>query len=189
MTFFDKLKQAAGQIADGASRQVDLLKLQSELGNVETQMERQYAEAGRRARELYRRKLILDSEMDVLMQRIDGYEAQVMELREQVQAVQQGAGEQHAEGTPAAPAPPPAQGYVPATPAAPAPVPAVPAAGPVYQPPMPAAPPPPAEAAPVAPPPAPAPAPAEQAVLCPECGKQVPESAKFCLNCGHRLEG
>lgn len=89
MSFFDKLKQAVTEVADTGARQVEILKLQSQLGTVETEIERQYAEAGKRVRELYRRKEILDSEIEVIMKRIDALQAEVDELRLKVQEQQQ----------------------------------------------------------------------------------------------------
>ena len=181
MTIFNRLKQVAEQAVEGASRGVDHLKLQSELGNVETQMERAFAEAGKRARYLYIHKQIVDRDMEVVMGQVDMLEAQAMDLRARIQAGQQPA-PQPAAPAPAAPVatPPPGTPTIPTIPVAPAPAPAATAVA--YQPPV-AAPAPVAEQEPMAEPEA-----ASVAdVLCPECGAKIPESAKFCGECGSKL--
>ncbi len=167
MTFFDRLKHAAENLADGASRQVNVLKLQNELGTVEAEADRMYAEAGRRGRELFRRKLIMDSEFAVIMRRIDALEEQLTELRGRVQAVQQSTGSGSAD------MPAPAAPTAAAPPVAPA---AVPAPAPVQPMPAPAPAPPPTTTAPATP-----------DALCPQCGARVAESAKLCPECGEKL--
>jgi hypothetical protein len=178
MSFFDKLKNAAEQIADSGTKQVEILKLQSQLGHTETELERIYAEAGKRARQMYRSKLLLDAEMDGIMKRIDEQEAHIDDLRRQVQDVQRGE-------APASPAPAAAPSAPAAAPPATVSIPQVasqPAVGAptdtqVYRPPVAAAPPG-TEVEPGAPPPD---------ELCPECGKLIPANARFCEHCGKKL--
>lgn len=188
MALFDKLKQAAGQIADSASRQTGVMKLQSQLGALETEIERTYAEAGKRARQLYRERQLLDNEIGVIMERIDALEAELQQLRQRVHDLQQPAPVQQAPQAPvpqspgaAAPQTPTAQAPVaPATPAPPAPIPqsaqGQPAQGPpqAFQPPQ-------------TPPAVTQPQPSPETVLCPHCGHQIEDDARFCESCGGKL--
>ncbi len=168
MTFFDKLKQAAGQLADGASRQAEVLKLQSQLGHVQTELDRNYGEAGKRCRELYRSKRILDSEIEVIMKRVDALEGEMEALRQRVQDVQ--AAEEYGQEAQPQPAPTPVQQPTPPAGSVPsvAGAPAAPAAQPEpYR--------------------APTHSQQEDKVLCPSCGKMVPSNASFCEGCGEKL--
>lgn len=60
-----------------------MLRLQAQLGQMEEERERQYAEAGRRAHELYRAGRIHDQELGVILNRIDELDAAIEELRAQ----------------------------------------------------------------------------------------------------------
>lgn len=180
MSFFDKLKNAAEQIADSGAKQVEILKLQNQLGHAETELDQIFVEAGKRARELHRSKLLLDNEMDVIMKRVDEQCARIDDLRQQVQDVQRGEAPEAPAPAPAAPAPvsaPVASAPVSIPQVASQPAVGAPAEAPVYRPPV-AAPAPGTEVEPGAPPPD---------VLCPECGKLVPAEAKFCEHCGKKL--
>ena len=89
MDILDEAKKALQSLADSATGQVDYMKLQARLGKLETELERQLQEVGKRARDLYRMRQISDRQMGVLMKRIDEIEEQIEELREQ--------GQQHGE--------------------------------------------------------------------------------------------
>ena len=188
MTFFDKLRHTAEQLTDGASRQVQIVKVQGTIGKLSEEVDRNYAEIGKRARELYRRKEILDGESGVLVEGIQALEAEVEEARLEVQKLQQPAPQAEASGPEGAAAsastgipqsgPPetlqttPPQVAVPPASPPPAP-PVVPPQS--FQPPAPAAP-----EAPIA---------EAQEALCPECGQRVKSDARFCDNCGTKLAG
>lgn len=173
MTLFDRFKHAAEQVVDSASRQGQILQLQSKLGHVQEEIERQYAEAGKRVREMHRARQIADSQLLVVMERVDELEKEMEGLRLQVQDLQQGKPAPAAAPAPesAAAATPP-QVVTAAPVEAPAPVaapPTTPTAIPVHQPPV-------------------AATPAEpEKVLCPECGAQVAAKARSCPECGEKL--
>ncbi|MCE5217005.1 zinc-ribbon domain-containing protein [bacterium] len=173
MTLFDRFKHAAEQVVDSASRQGQVLQLQSKLGHVQEDIERQYAEAGKRVREMHRARQVADSQLLVIMERVDELEKEMEGLRQQVQDVQQGKPVETAAPAPESAATVTPPQVVTASPSqAPAPEgapPTTPTAIPVHQPPV---------AAPPAEP---------EKVLCPECGAQVAAKARFCPECGEKL--
>ncbi len=85
MSWLDRARQAIGDVAHSASVEAEIIKIQTQLGGLETERERQYAEAGKRARELYRARQVLDEELGVILQRVDDIEAQLEELRGRVE--------------------------------------------------------------------------------------------------------
>jgi hypothetical protein len=160
MGLFEKARQALGDAAATVSREAEVLSLQSRLGSVSEEIEKAYAAVGKRAMELRRQGKLPDDQIAGLAAQVDQLEAQMMELRAQVQAAR-----------PAPPPPPPpAVSVPPPPPGAPPPPPVASAPPPV------AAPPPQAPAAVSAVP---------QAVsLCNSCGEEIPLGAKFCGSCG-----
>ena len=104
MSFFDKARKALGDAAAAVSNQAEQLSIQAQLGNLESERDRQYMELGKRAQELRNARAFLDEETDVLLKRITDIEAQMEDLRKQAFT-----GETPAEPTPPPPAstPPP----------------------------------------------------------------------------------
>lgn len=88
MGIFDRAREALGQAAAAVSRETEVLSLQTQLGNTDTELERVLIEVGKRTRDLHRAGKIDDRELDVLMRRVEELEAKMMELRQQVQDVQ-----------------------------------------------------------------------------------------------------
>ena len=160
MTFLNRLKQAAGQLADGASRQAKILQLQSKMGGVETEIERNYTEAGKQARQLFRQKKLVDADVEVFVHRIEDLEEELQSLREEVQELQQ-PHEAQDEWASEAPQPTEPQAVSATEPAQPEPV---------------------AETEPE-------PEPQPEMALCPDCGSRVAEDAQFCQQCGSKLVG
>ena len=70
MDIFDRARRALGDLAQSASTQAQIIQLQTRLGEAESELERQYGEAGRKARELWRQRLIHDADFEILMTRI-----------------------------------------------------------------------------------------------------------------------
>lgn len=88
MGIFDRAREALGQAAAAVSRETEVLSLQTQLGNTDTELEHLLIEVGKRARELHRAGKIDDRETDALMRRVEELESKMMELRQQVQDVQ-----------------------------------------------------------------------------------------------------
>lgn len=88
MGIFDRAREALGQAAAAVSRETEVLSLQTQLGNTDTELEHVLIEVGKRARELYRAGSVDDREIGVLMHRVEELESKMMELRQQVQDVQ-----------------------------------------------------------------------------------------------------
>jgi len=97
MNLFDKAREAFGQAAAAVSTQAEQLSLQAQLGNLDGELERQFVEVGKRARELRREGRFADNEIDILLRRVVQIEEQMDELRRQSLT---------GEAPPAAPAPP-----------------------------------------------------------------------------------
>lgn len=147
MDLFDKARDAFAQVTAEVSRGTEYLSLQTKIGNVSTELDRQLVEMGKRARELAGQGLLKDATLDMLLKRCDELDAQLMDLRQKAQEAQH------------PPAPPP-----------------VPQAPPTVPP------------APVAPPPPTAPAPAPATTKCAACSADLAAGAKFCAECGAKVE-
>lgn len=145
MDLFDKAREAFAQVTAEVSRGTEYLSLQTQMGNVSAELERQLVEVGKRARELAAQGVLKDATLDTLLRRCDELDAQLMDLRQKAQEAQR----------PPTP-PPPAVPQPPGAPAAP-------------------------------PPPAPPPA-AESARTCTACGAELAAGAKFCGQCGAKVE-
>jgi uncharacterized small protein (DUF1192 family) len=105
MDIFDRARRALGDLAQSASTQAQIIQLQTRLGQTETELERQYAEAGRKARELWRRRLILDGDFEILMTRITALHKEQERLRAEMTTAS--AGPPSGAPPPATPPPPP----------------------------------------------------------------------------------
>lgn len=163
MALFDRIKQVAGQVADTAQRQVEIMQDQGKIARLQEEIDKNLIEAGKRARELVRTRKLADADLALTLTRIESLEAEIEEVRNQVQALQQG-------GTAAPPAAadagqtgPPQVITANVAPTAPPPPPSAPPAT-ASQP------------------------PAEAQASCPSCGAKVAQGAKFCAGCGARLE-
>ncbi len=97
MNLFDKAREALGQAAAAVSSGAEQLSIQAQLGNLESELERQFVEVGKRARELRQQGAFVDGQMDVLLRRVVQIEEQMEELRKQALTGQ----------APAPPPPPP----------------------------------------------------------------------------------
>ena len=84
MDIIGEAKKALKSLAGSVSQQAEYLKLQTRLGNLEDDRERQFAEVGRRARELWKMRKVRDPELDVLMRRITELEEEMAALREEI---------------------------------------------------------------------------------------------------------
>jgi hypothetical protein len=89
MSFFDKARKALGDAAAAVSNQAEQLSVQAQLGNLESERDRQYIELGKRAQELRNARAFLDEETDVLLKRIADIEKQMEELRKQLFGTEQ----------------------------------------------------------------------------------------------------
>ena len=87
MSLWDKAKKALDSAATSVNREAKQLAKHGEIGQLEEEIQRQYAEIGKRARELYGQRQLLDSEIGVLVKRIQELEQQVQKLREELQAI------------------------------------------------------------------------------------------------------
>jgi len=92
MGIFDKARQALSDAAAAVSRETGVLSLQTQLGNLSAELDRQLVEVGKRARELRQQGQFQDQEIDILLRGVADIEAQMMELRQKVQDVQSGQG-------------------------------------------------------------------------------------------------
>ena len=83
MTIWDKVRKGVGQVASEVSQAADGLRLQTEMANVENELARIYADAGKRAKQLWREKRVIDADLDMLLRHTDELEVQLEELRKQ----------------------------------------------------------------------------------------------------------
>ncbi len=87
MDIFDRARRALGDLAQSASTQAQIIQLQTRMGEIESELTRQYTEAGRRARELWRQRLFTDADFEILMTRITTLQQDLEQLRAEVSAV------------------------------------------------------------------------------------------------------
>lgn len=90
MSFFDRAREAVGKAAAAVSRETEVIALQTQLGNADTELQQILVEASKRARELQRAGKLQDRELEMVLQRADDIEARMMDLRQQVQNLQSG---------------------------------------------------------------------------------------------------
>lgn len=100
MSWRDLIRKTVSEIAEGASREVEIVKLQAEIAGLESERDRQLLEAGKRARELYRAGKIVDTDLDVVMKRVDETETKLEELRAKVTQLRQAGSTQAAPPAP-----------------------------------------------------------------------------------------
>jgi predicted nucleic acid-binding Zn-ribbon protein len=84
MTFWDKAKKVVDQAADSVNREAKSASKQYEISKIEGEIERQYAEMGKRAHDLYRQRELLDAEIGVIAKRIAGLEDELEGARQAV---------------------------------------------------------------------------------------------------------
>ncbi len=85
MAFWDKAKKALDGAASSMNKEAKSLGKHYQISQLETEMERQYAEIGKRARTLYKLREVADADIGVLVKRIDDLEEQVQQLRGDIQ--------------------------------------------------------------------------------------------------------
>ncbi len=88
--FLKQAGEALSGLAGQAGRQAEVLKLQATLGSLDDDLDRAFIEAGKRARELLTMRRIHDEELKVILERARAIEAQMMEVRRQIQDLRQG---------------------------------------------------------------------------------------------------
>jgi len=81
MAIWDSIRKGVGQVAADVSRSAEGLKIQTDISAAETELERVYAQAGKRARELWRERKVVDADLDLLMRQVGDIEAEIDELR------------------------------------------------------------------------------------------------------------
>lgn len=101
MDIFRQAGEALSNLGREAGRQAEILGLQTRLGSMETELERIYAEAGKRAEELVRARQIRDDELMVILRRAQELREQMMQVRREIQQLQSGAAPDPATSAPA----------------------------------------------------------------------------------------
>lgn len=91
MDIFRQAGEALSQFGREAGKQAEVLGLQTKLGGLETELERIYAEAGKRAEELVRAQQIRDDEIKVILRRAKDLQDEMMQVRREIQQLQSGA--------------------------------------------------------------------------------------------------
>ena len=84
MDILGQAKKALAALADSASQQAEYLKLQTRLGKLDDEKQRQLIEVGKRAHELWRMRKIQDKALDILIKRITEIEQEMEDLREEI---------------------------------------------------------------------------------------------------------
>ncbi|MGD9495781.1 MAG: hypothetical protein AB7Y46_05670 [Armatimonadota bacterium] len=91
----DDFLRQAGKALEGlageAARQAEGVKLQARLASLDDDLDRVFIEAGKRARELVQAGQVLDGQLRVILERATAIEAEMMQLRRQIQDLRQGA--------------------------------------------------------------------------------------------------
>lgn len=100
MSWRDLVRKTVSEIAEGAKREAEIVKLQAQIAGLESERDRQLLEAGKRARQLHRAGKIADTDLDVLMKRVDEAEAKLEELQAKVTQLRQGGAAQAAPPAP-----------------------------------------------------------------------------------------
>jgi len=98
MGLLDKARQAISQAASSVSRETEYFAIQTQLGGLSAEVERQLVEVGKRTQELVRQGKLQDPQVEVLLRRVSELESEMMELRRKAQELQ---------NRPVAPPPPP----------------------------------------------------------------------------------
>ena len=91
MDLFGQAKKALGSLAGEVQQQADYVKLQTRLGSLQGDLDRELQEAGARARVLWGMGQIKDQELDLLMERVRKLEQDMEAVRAEIQAHGQGA--------------------------------------------------------------------------------------------------
>ena len=84
MSWIDRAKKAVNDVAASANVEARIMKIQAEIAGLEGDRDRQLLEAGKRARELYRSRQILDNDMGIVLKRVDDLDAAIDQLRDEV---------------------------------------------------------------------------------------------------------
>lgn len=89
MTIWDKVRKGVGQVAAEVSQAADGLRLQTEIAGVESELQHVYADAGKRAKQLWREQRLTDADLDLLLRHTDELEAHIDELRKRSLGMEQ----------------------------------------------------------------------------------------------------
>jgi outer membrane protein TolC len=100
MSWRDLIRKTVSDIAEGASREVEIVRLQAQIAGLESERDRQLLEAGKRARELHRAGKIADTDLDILMRRVEEAEAEIEQLQAKVADLRRGAPDRGASSAP-----------------------------------------------------------------------------------------
>lgn len=84
MSWLDRAKQALNDVAASANTEARILKIQSDIAGLESDRDHQFIEAGKRARELFLARKILDTDLEIVLKRIDDLNDAIEELRAEV---------------------------------------------------------------------------------------------------------
>ena len=87
--FLRKAGRALEGLAGEAGRQAEIVRLQARLGSLDEDLDRVFIEAGKRARELLTMRRIHDEELKVILERAKQIEAEMMQVRRQIQDLRQ----------------------------------------------------------------------------------------------------
>lgn len=90
MDIFKQAGDALSNLGREAGKQAEVLSLQTKLGGMETELERTYAEAGKRAHELMRMQQLHDDECKVILRRAIDLKEQMMQVRQEIHELQTG---------------------------------------------------------------------------------------------------
>ncbi len=88
MDIFKQAGDALSNLGRAAGKQAEVLSLQTKLGGMETELERTYAEAGKRAHELMRMRQLHDDECKVILRRAIDLKEQMMQVRQEIHELQ-----------------------------------------------------------------------------------------------------
>ena len=88
MDIFKQAGDALSSLGREAGKQAEVLSLQTKLGGMEAELERTYAEAGKRAHELMKMQQLHDDECKVILRRAIDLQDQMMEVRQEIHELQ-----------------------------------------------------------------------------------------------------
>lgn len=83
--FLSRARNLLGDVAGEAGRQAETMQLQAKLGALDEERDRQFAEAGKRARELFTMRQIHDDELKIILERVQKIDDEMMQLRQKLQ--------------------------------------------------------------------------------------------------------
>ncbi|MFO7946215.1 MAG: hypothetical protein R6V19_05345 [Armatimonadota bacterium] len=87
MSFWDKAKKTLEDAASTMNKEAKSLGKQYELGQLETERDREFTELGKVAFKLYQQRAISDTEIKVVAKRIMELNERIAEKREEIESV------------------------------------------------------------------------------------------------------